>query len=983
MGRVSARQWAGVLGVAAGWVVWGLHASGWLQGLELMSLDLRLRYFCRPPVAGDRIAVIGIDDPALYRYGQWPWHRARTGALIGELRRLGAEAVVVDLLLNKPRAVRVELPELGENARLERARGALPGSVDLLRVGVDDDGVLAGILQRSGRVILAMNFDFPPREGAEQARRESARWLAAVDAYRRSRQGWPRGAEDLAEWLGASERGPEQFAEALGLYAQRRAAAALLAGVDGFPAFAQQELSGEQAGEESWLRQELRIAWRVQRSLQRMRERGLLHASGPGGRPGWVPEPALFEPPLPEFVEQAMGIGFVVVADQEGGVFRSLPMVAGGEGSELHMGLALATARAVLGWPAGAIGVEAVAGLRLVDGSGRRWRLGLDDRGQALIAWPRAERWDLAFPTHAAGAFMELVVWAEQLESNRRLRAEAVHEALARFRPRQGLEQEWAAVDLALVLQSRGEQVPAERAPRGFPTGAEALEQQAWLQERARELEGLAVEAAGLQAMLIAEQLDEEGLSEEQRAELAALAAKTGLAAKLGHLDVLDRGLQAAIEAGRERLAPLVGGRVCFLGCVGTGNADFVVSPAYPGQTPGVVAHAAMYNQLLQGFGLRWPVGWVDALVILFSAGFGTLSVLRMSAVRAALLSVVGGLGMTGVVLAAFWVWGQWVAMAGPVLSLGAAHAVAGTILLRTEGRQKRLYAAYFSQYTDPVLARKIAEDPGLIERVEEREISVFFSDLAGFTSISERLGGKRTQEVLNLYFERMGVVLRSEGAMINKYMGDGAMVFFNPTVNPQPDHALRALRSVIACVEACDRLNREQAAADAAWPRLLMRVGLASGQAIVGNLGSREKTDYTCISDVVNFAARLEPANKIFGTQILLSEGTARLVEGEYLCRPLGRLRAVGKEACVAIYEPLGLRAELADSAGQHAELWRRFFELYYARRFDDGLQLLLHIREHWPGDTAAGIYMGLCLQHESEPPEEGWQGEYVQSSK
>ena len=214
------------------------------------------------------------------------------------------------------------------------------------------------------------------------------------------------------------------------------------------------------------------------------------------------------------------------------------------------------------------------------------------------------------------------------------------------------------------------------------------------------------------------------------------------------------------------------------------------------------------------------------------------------------------------------------ITLATPVAGMFFTWAMITAYRQLVEERAKRHMTHTLQQYTSPALARRMAEDPDTVTKAEAREVTCFFSDLKGFTTISEHLGADATQKVLNIYLECMTEVLDRSEALINKFLGDGIFAFYNPAIHPQEDHAERACLAAVDAMAALEQLKRQPQGATC--QALHMRIGLASGTAIVGNCGSERKFDYTCIGDTVNLASRLEGANKTFGTGILINRATA-----------------------------------------------------------------------------------------------------------
>jgi adenylate cyclase len=326
----------------------------------------------------------------------------------------------------------------------------------------------------------------------------------------------------------------------------------------------------------------------------------------------------------------------------------------------------------------------------------------------------------------------------------------------------------------------------------------------------------------------------------------------------------------------------------------------------------------------------------------------------------------------------AFYRWSYWLGLT-PAL----AAALLSYILIAVyryifvEGERRQLATA-LGQYTSKEIARQMAENPELCRKAEMREVTAVFTDLKGFTGISERIGARRTQEVLNVCLGRFTeVMLRHEG-MVNKFIGDGVFAFWNPVIYPQQDHARRACTTAIDLLVALDELKLEQrrAGGDAIFEEIVLRIGIATGNAIVGPCGSEQKYDYTCIGDCVNVAARLESANKFYGTQILVNDVTHRQVGAEFEFRPLGGVHVKGRNVAVPIHELLGRAGQVAEESLEFARAFGQAVALFQQRRWQATLDALQACHRRRPDDLATENYIQATVALQADPPADDWTG-------
>ena len=321
---------------------------------------------------------------------------------------------------------------------------------------------------------------------------------------------------------------------------------------------------------------------------------------------------------------------------------------------------------------------------------------------------------------------------------------------------------------------------------------------------------------------------------------------------------------------------------------------------------PGVELHATLLDNLLTDSLMREVPTPVVVLVV---GLFGMLSGLMVSLYRKpwqnvlAILVFVPAPFMVGVLVYGF---GWWL----PVVVSTAANVVAvvGAIVVNyaTEGRQKAFIKQAFKFYLSPQVIDKILEDPSqLTLGGEKRTLTLLFADIEKFSSFSERLDPPALTALLNDFLSDMTDIILEEGGTLDKYIGDAIVAFWNAPLD-QGDHAVRAVRAALRCQEKLAARRDEFEARTGAVLR--MRIGVNTGPVVVGNMGSRERFDYTVLGDAANLASRLEGANKVFGTYLMVSEATWTEVGTAFVGRELGRLRVVGREAPVRVFEPTGL---------------------------------------------------------------------------
>jgi adenylate cyclase len=262
----------------------------------------------------------------------------------------------------------------------------------------------------------------------------------------------------------------------------------------------------------------------------------------------------------------------------------------------------------------------------------------------------------------------------------------------------------------------------------------------------------------------------------------------------------------------------------------------------------------------------------------------------------------------------------------------------------------------------------------------EKREMTVFFLDIAHFTSISEKLDPERLTQFLNVYLSTITDIILKNDGVVDKYIGDCVMAFWNAPLD-LPEHRLKGCLSAVECIAAVERLNEKGFAGLPEKPAV--RIGLNSGKMVVGNMGSSTRLSYTVISDEVNLASRLEGANKYFGSRVMASEATYAGAKDKVEARELGMLRVVGKAVPVRVYELMGKKGELTSSARGLLERYAEGFDLFYKRDFA-GAQLAFRAAlEIAPEDAPSKLYLRLCGDYLKEPPVKEWDGVFNLTSK
>lgn len=430
-------------------------------------------------------------------------------------------------------------------------------------------------------------------------------------------------------------------------------------------------------------------------------------------------------------------------------------------------------------------------------------------------------------------------------------------------------------------------------------------------------------------------------------------------------------GLQAE-EPLRGNLFDSVRGKVVFVGANASGTFD--VKPMPVGKVePGILLHWTAWTNLMAGgfiTALAWPYVLGAALFAgagVLLAGLNRTSVVAPVGIAVALTALLFGGAYAG--LSAGW----WLPPATP--AAGVLLVLLGVVVENfwREQRRKREIQAMFGAYVDPSVVTELVRNPAAIRLGgERREATVFFSDLAGFTDLSEKLPAEQMVEVVNAYLEETSECLHRHGAYVDKYIGDAVMAVLGA---PQrlPDHALAACHAALEARTALAVINARYAAK--VGVTLEVRIGLNTGEMIVGNLGSSRKKQYTVMGDTVNLASRLEGANKAFGTGILLGEETARRVQGAMETRPLARLRVKGKLQAIEVHTLHGVTGALPADEKEFVETYRAGYTALCQRRFAEAAAAFSRALALRPGDLTTRRWQFEATSLAQTPPPPDWE--------
>ena len=432
-----------------------------------------------------------------------------------------------------------------------------------------------------------------------------------------------------------------------------------------------------------------------------------------------------------------------------------------------------------------------------------------------------------------------------------------------------------------------------------------------------------------------------------------------------------------------DRVAPeRLKGKLVLIGTTALGLLDLRSTPVDPAY-PGVEAHANLIAGILNGHVKRQP-GYMLAVeaMLLLAAGIGlSLLLPSLSPLWGTLLTVVGLLAIAGLDLLLWDRFDTVLPFANIVLMIGSIYVLSMSYGFFVESRSKRQFTELFGQYVPPELVDRMAEDPGKYSmQPRAAELTILFSDVRGFTGISEALKPEELREYINEYLTDMSGIIRSRyRGTLDKYIGDAIMAFWGAPVE-DPQHARNGVLAALQMQRECEVLNAKFA--DRGWPALKIGVGLNSGSVRVGDMGSQVRRAYTVMGDAVNVASRLEARTKYYGVGVLVGEVTRSAVN-DVLFREVDRVQLKGKDTAVTIFEPLCLESEAGPQGREELRLWEAMLAAYRRRDWDAAEARLDELRRHNADHGLYALYAQRIAGFRRTPPPPDWAGVTVFDEK
>ena len=443
---------------------------------------------------------------------------------------------------------------------------------------------------------------------------------------------------------------------------------------------------------------------------------------------------------------------------------------------------------------------------------------------------------------------------------------------------------------------------------------------------------------------------------------------------------VVPKSLKDAVRDGRGRAERALRGNIAMVGLTATGTTDIGPCPIDT-QTPYVHIHMTAASNILTGQFIR-PLGTAGVVGILVCLALGFAAMSHWMHVRSLTWAACGLLG--GYLAFSYLLVHADVSVipvVSPTFYLAVTYAAVVLYRYFTEERARKQVRRMFSTMVSPDVLNFMEENPESFSLSGHRvDATIMFSDVAGFTSISERLTPEQLTELLNEYLSAMTDIILERNGYVDKYEGDAIMAEWGV---PYPD-PVHGEAGCLSCIEQQETLARiRPSLAERFGAELYVRMGVNSGPVIAGNMGSSRRFQYTVMGDTVNQAARFEPTNKVYKTYMMIGESTYQLAQRAVDVRLLDKVVVMGKTEPVRVYELLGRKGGVPSEVMEVKELYEEGLRTHWERRWDEAEKLLGQALAIQVDDGASRVILERIAEYRKTPPADGWQGEYVRTSK
>jgi adenylate cyclase len=421
--------------------------------------------------------------------------------------------------------------------------------------------------------------------------------------------------------------------------------------------------------------------------------------------------------------------------------------------------------------------------------------------------------------------------------------------------------------------------------------------------------------------------------------------------------------------------------KIIIFGTSATGLADLKTTPIGKNE-PGVLVHSTAISNILQSHYLKTLPPWLNVLLqailvsLIFAAMFGLKNIIFRSLLPVGVIALYLALALTG-----FKYFNLVIPLVTPLICAILSLLDGFLYISLTEGRDKKRLTGTLSKYLSPDVTKSLVEhgiDP-TAEVGHAKVLTILFSDIRGFTTLSEAMEAATVVSILNQYLGKMTDVVFNNKGTLDKFIGDAVMAFWGAPLSDE-HHAKNAILAALEMIRELEGLNRIWKAQG--LPELAIGIGINSGKVIVGNIGSDKRLDYTVIGDSVNLTSRLESLSKYYGIKLVVGDPCYQLTKDDFSYRVLDMVQVKGKTQALVIWEAIGLKSQESVETQKFTQKFQNGFEQYCAGRFESALNEFKAALEMKPGDTPSLLFIDRCEDLMNNIPKE-WNGVYIAKDK
>lgn len=679
---------------------------------------------------------------------------------------------------------------------------------------------------------------------------------------------------------------------------------------------------------------------------------------------GSAPKRAEIQPVISPIIERVAGLGFPNIVIDPDGVRRRVDLLIG-YGDAYFAQLALAPVLDKLGNPALELrpGRLVLKGAKLPSGTVKDISVPLGADGRVLINWPHAKFVDSFRPLSYYFLYKHDQMYRELVNN-------------IRIRDASGYYSGYAGETSFLELARQADQLKSDIMAGAAPP--EAVADYRALRDRFVAESGAFLDSEPEKALMA--QL--EAVLADKRTPAADRQQYEQIKAELPGYFAKTRDLSVNLRKMREKIGAAAEGAFCIIGQANTGSTDMGVNPFQEGYA-NMGTHASVANMFFtDNFIADVHPLWSLLAAALLSYGLALL-VPRLK--PSASIAIGSGVSVLAVALAAlfFVLTSRFLPVMPLILPLVLSFVSITFIKFLSTEREKGFLRNAFSHYLSNEVIKQIVADPGRLKLGgDKKTMTAIFTDIRGFSTISEKLLPEELVALLNQYLTAMSDIILELQGTIDKYEGDAIISFFGAPIAME-DHAERACLAAIRMKRAESILNQKFLTDGVAPSPLLTRIGINTGEMVVGNMGTEKKMDYTIIGDSVNLAARLEGVNKQYGSWILASEDTIVKAGPGIVSRKMDRIKVVGKNVPIRIFEVIEEKGKVSEKDQRLLDSFHAALDVFEAREWKAAQTAFQSVLKEFPDDGPSQRYLKLAAEYCASPPPANWDGIFALTLK